>query len=303
MIRPISCLSIPGLLALAMGGPVVAAEPSGTAVAVLQSADVLSGGARRVLQVSAAIYSGDRVNTGPRGEAQLRFRDQTKMVVGANSSLLIDKFVFNPDNSARRISISAVKGAFRFITGQSAKSAYTITTPSATIGVRGTRFDFTVAGGVTTFALYEGGARVCKRGGQCVELRGRCEVAVIPSGNPIRRVPGGVARSQILAAQFPYVRSQSRLLPEFRADTSSCAVTRADIPGGTLTPAGVAPPGDPGSPPGDPGSPPGDPGTAAANHSGLGDASNPGWGAGPNGGSANSNSGNSGASNPGGSKK
>jgi hypothetical protein len=51
--------------------------------------------------------------------------------------MIIDAFVFADDNTARNISINAVKGAFRFITGKSPKDVYSITTPTATIGVRG----------------------------------------------------------------------------------------------------------------------------------------------------------------------
>ena len=51
--------------------------------------------------------------------------------------MVIDAFVFNNDNTARQVSISAVRGAFRFIAGKSSKDAYSITTPTATIGVRG----------------------------------------------------------------------------------------------------------------------------------------------------------------------
>ena len=51
--------------------------------------------------------------------------------------MIIAAFVFNNDDTARQVSINAVRGAFRFITGKSSKDAYSITTPTATIGVRG----------------------------------------------------------------------------------------------------------------------------------------------------------------------
>jgi hypothetical protein len=137
--------------------PGLAVEPSGTAVAVLQSAEAVgSASGRRVLAVQAPVFMGDRIITGPAGEAQLRFRDETRLVVGANAQLLVDAFVFKSDNTAKDVSINAVRGAFRFITGGSAKQAYSIHTPTATIGVQGTQFDFSVAGnGQTSFVLYE----------------------------------------------------------------------------------------------------------------------------------------------------
>ena len=80
--------------------------------------------------------------------------------------MVIDAFVFNDDNTARKISINAVRGAFRFITGNSPKDAYSITTPTATIGVRGTEFDFNVdpRDGTTRVVQFEGKTRgICNR--------------------------------------------------------------------------------------------------------------------------------------------
>src|SRR5690242_6260205 len=116
MYRVVALLS-PGLIVASLcvaAGSGQAIEPSGTAVAVVQSADVDAATGRYLLSVSAPVFSGDRIRTGAGGEAQLRFRDQTKMVVGPNSLLLIDKFVFDDASTARSISINAVRGAFRF---------------------------------------------------------------------------------------------------------------------------------------------------------------------------------------------
>ena len=80
--------------------------------------------------------AGDPIITDAVGFVQVKFRDDTKLVVRPNSMMVIDAFVFNNDNTARRVSISAVRGACRFITGKSSKDAHSITTPTATIGVR-----------------------------------------------------------------------------------------------------------------------------------------------------------------------
>lgn len=225
-----------------------ALEASGTTVAVLQSAAATGATGSRVLQVEAPVFMGDRIKTGAVGEAQLRFRDETRLVVGKNSSLLIDSFVFNDDNTASKVGMRALRGTFRFITGVSRKQAYSIRTPSMTIGVRGTRFDFSVSGsGETSFALFEGGARLCDRAGRCLDLSGRCAVVVSRPGGGIRQLEGGAERAARLRADFPYVASQARLLPDFRVDTSSCAVRYASLsdppdPLIPLLPPGVVPP-------------------------------------------------------------
>ena len=113
------------------------AQPSGIVIAVVQQSEADGETGKRVLMTEAPVFSGDHIITGPIGQAQVKFRDDTKLVVGPNSTMIIDAFVFKNDNTARQISINAVRGAFRFITGKSPKDAYSITTPTATIGVRG----------------------------------------------------------------------------------------------------------------------------------------------------------------------
>ena len=207
------------VLAFAAVDPAHAITPSGVAVSVVPAAAAAGTTGRRTLQVDGDVFMGDKVQTGPGGEAQIQFKDATKLVVGPNSSMTIDAFVFDESNTARKVTMNATKGAFRFITGSSAKQAYTINTPTATIGVRGTRFDFTVAGnGEMTFAIFEGQARVCDRSGVCRDVRGGCEVVITPPGGGVQPANWGAP----VAAKFPYVESQDSLLPAFRVNTAGC---------------------------------------------------------------------------------
>ena len=117
--------------------PMAQAQPDGIVLAVVQQAVIDAKTGKTTLMPANPVYSGDRIVTGQIGNAQIKFRDDTKLVVGPNSTLLIDAFVFNKDNTARQVSISALKGAFRFISGNSPKDVYKFTTPTATIGIRG----------------------------------------------------------------------------------------------------------------------------------------------------------------------
>ncbi len=125
------------LAATFLTAPAARAEPDGMVVAVIQQATIDVRTGKKVLLQANPVYSGDRIETDRIGEAQIRFRDNTRLVVGPNSTLVIDAFVFNRDDTARQVSISALKGAFRFISGKSPKDVYRITTPTATIGIRG----------------------------------------------------------------------------------------------------------------------------------------------------------------------
>jgi hypothetical protein len=154
----------------------------------------------------APIYMGDGIRTGSAGEAQIRFRDNTRLVVGRNSSIVIDKFVFNPDATVTEVSMSAARGAFRFLSGGGQRHQYSIDTPTATIGIRGTRFDLSIGrDGETSMALFEGAARVCDRGGQCVDLTERCSIVVAPLRQPVRRLSSPQERIERIRASFPYV--------------------------------------------------------------------------------------------------
>jgi hypothetical protein len=83
----------------------------------------------------------DQVRTGVESRMQIALLDKTQITVGANAALTIDKFVYDPNSGS--VSVSAAKGALRFMSGFS-KSNRTLRTPSATIGIRGTVFDTAV---------------------------------------------------------------------------------------------------------------------------------------------------------------
>lgn len=137
LMRKISAISLVIVMTCMSLAASAGALPSGVVIAVVQQSEAEGETGKRVLMTEAPVFSGDHIITGPIGEAQVKFRDNTKLVVGPNSMMIIDAFVFKNDNTARQISINAVRGAFRFITGKSPKDAYSIMTPTATIGVRG----------------------------------------------------------------------------------------------------------------------------------------------------------------------
>lgn len=154
-------------LALA-ASPALAAEDSiGEALAVVDQASVSGEVGDRTLAVGAEVFLGDRVVTDGEGTAQLLFVDGTRMVVGPNSELMLDAFVFRSAAAENQFAVRALGGAFRFITGDAPKDAYLIHTPTATMGIRGTSFDISVTETETSFLLYTGAATVCGTTGGC----------------------------------------------------------------------------------------------------------------------------------------
>ncbi len=133
------------------------------------------------INVGDGVLRDENVRTGTDSAARLVMIDSTNLSLGPNASLVLDRTVFNDDHSYRDIAIRLTTGAFRFVTGHSEKTAYKISTPLATIGVRGTILDILSQRGQTIVVLQEGGSRVCATGGQCIELTQPGDTAIITS--------------------------------------------------------------------------------------------------------------------------
>jgi len=198
---------------LAGGPPLAVAAAEGTAVGVDPDAVARRGSADRTLVVGADISVGERIVTGPSGRVQVLFADQTRLVVGPGSALLIESYLMNGD-AADKFAINALAGTFRFISGNSPKSAYSIETPTAAIAVRGTKFDVSVAGDATRVLLFEGALQLC-HAGSCVELTERCELGSTGPGGSSQATWGDAGRGGFLGG-FPLANVQSTLEPGFR---------------------------------------------------------------------------------------
>ena len=111
--------------------------------------------------------------------ARLVMSDSTNLSLGPNASLKLDRTVFDDETHYRDVAIRLTSGAFRFVTGHSEKAAYKITTPLATIGVRGTTLDILSQRGQTIVNLQEGQASVCTVSFECIQLTKPGDTAVI----------------------------------------------------------------------------------------------------------------------------
>ena len=99
-------------------------------------------------------------------------------MLGPNSRLKLDRAVFSGDKNFGEVALRLGVGAFRFVTGNSPKESYTITTPIATMGVRGTTLDFLIERLKNTVVLKDGLSTVCAAG-RCVELTKPGDTAVV----------------------------------------------------------------------------------------------------------------------------
>lgn len=143
----------------------------------------VSGTGGTQINVGDAVLRNETVRTGANSASRLVMIDSTNLSLGANSSITLDRTVFNDEHSYRDVTIRLTTGAFRFVTGHSDKSAYKITTGLATIGVRGTVLDILSQLARSVVVLQGGAAGVCTRSFQCIQLTQPGDTAVITSVN------------------------------------------------------------------------------------------------------------------------
>jgi hypothetical protein len=169
------------LLAGFVSAPASAQTRVGQAAVIKNQVHRVTGSATSQISVGDSVVRDEVVRTGADSAARLVMADSTNLSLGPNASITLDRTVFNDEHSYREIAIRLATGAFRFVTGHSAKSAYKITTSLATIGVRGTILDVLKQKHKMTVVLQEGQSTVCTGDGQCVELLLPGETAVITS--------------------------------------------------------------------------------------------------------------------------
>lgn len=95
----------------------------------------------RALSPGNSVHANDRVQTGETGAAQLLFLDETSLNIGPKSDVKLDRYIYNPSKGTGSVAMSSTRGALRFVSGSLNPTSYTIKTPSAVIGVRGTILD------------------------------------------------------------------------------------------------------------------------------------------------------------------
>ncbi|HKN26614.1 MAG TPA: FecR domain-containing protein [Roseiarcus sp.] len=150
------------LCALAAGGAQAQQNIGSTALSQNMVSRVLSGAAGP-LNSGDPVYRDELVRTGEDSTAKLTFLDSTNLAIGPTSRVTLDVFVYAGGTSAQKLTVNLAKGIFRFTTGALDKKAYEISTPTASIGVRGTVLDIDVRSPQTRVTLVEGQALVCPR--------------------------------------------------------------------------------------------------------------------------------------------
>ncbi len=182
--------------------PVAQANTIGSVAAVNRDIEgVPPGAAKRALLLGDNVLANERLISSPDGSGQLLFLDQTSLTVSPNSDIVLDKYVYDPNNQSGEIALTVGKGVLRMIGGRITKSnPAVIKTPTATIGIRGGIGLVAYENGQTSVMHVAGEFTRVEAGGQTLNITRANGFATIgPDGAPVFQ---GVADEAQIAAFY-----------------------------------------------------------------------------------------------------
>jgi FecR protein len=114
-------------------------EPIGNVASLTGVATVIRNKDSISLKVKDDIYLNDVVQTAASSSLGITFNDATTFHLSANAKIIIDNYVYAEGGSSNNGVFDIAKGTVAFVAAQVAKTGnMQITTPTATLGIRGT---------------------------------------------------------------------------------------------------------------------------------------------------------------------
>ncbi len=109
------------------------------------------------LVLDRPVHRDEHVKTGKDALLRVVFADSTTLLLGANSEMNLDRFVYSGTKGTGQAVMKMSSGIFRFVSGNVDKKGVSLITPLATIGIRGTDFIVDVApNGATRVTVLSG---------------------------------------------------------------------------------------------------------------------------------------------------
>lgn len=143
-----------GALALCLtllAGGVCTAKDVGQVISFKAGVTAQRDGQAVALEMKSPVGDRDTLMTDATGRAQILFDDDTTVSLGSNTSLSLETVVAEGANPAFKARMG--QGVARFITGKIVEKnpdGFSVVTPDATVGIRGTIFAVRVGNGTTT---------------------------------------------------------------------------------------------------------------------------------------------------------
>lgn len=128
---------------IALHTPFLGASEAGTIKISRGEATIARDGGTLPASVGSQVLVSDQIITGADGAVGLTLRDNTRLTAGPNTTLDLNKFSFDTTTHAGAVDASVQRGSLSVISGKIAKASpgtVRFSTPSVTLGVRGTEF-------------------------------------------------------------------------------------------------------------------------------------------------------------------
>jgi hypothetical protein len=258
-------------------GPAISEKVGVTAAVNPTVTGLPPGQSIRQLKIGSDVVHNERIRSTSEGSMQLIFVDKTTLTISPNSDITINEFVFDRNSNSGKLALTVGKGVMRFVGGQVSHGGEArVTTPTATMGIRGGIALINSANGKTTVVHLYGSTSITTgsnsrtitrpgyyaeaSGGQ-ISAPGPAPAALIASYNAQLQSKsgqtGGVNRGHITADKLKNIvnGSNSDGSPSERSYQSNVS-TQPQATGLTANTPGVSPGGGGGGIGGPSGGPP-----------------------------------------------
>ena len=150
--KPLRLLS--ALLCCSLWAPLSIATAQENAIGIIKTANdhafILREHERIHCQIGDEVFQDDVLETDSTGSLGLTLKDNTRLSLGPSSRLSLKEFVFIPKEKEYSFIVEIIRGTLIYISGIMARlspESILINTPTATVGVRGTRFAIRIDNG------------------------------------------------------------------------------------------------------------------------------------------------------------
>jgi len=169
---------------LALTAPAWSADEIGKVKSVSMAAYGTNPGQSEVrIYTHDGVYTDEVIRTVNKSSAEIRFLDDTELFLGPNSELVLDEYIYNPVDSTGEFVVELGEGLFRFVSGEMSSQSYTIDTPVATIGVRGTNIVFSIGVFGLFLQMIDGSALITPKGTGAPATASQGQVASVATAN------------------------------------------------------------------------------------------------------------------------
>jgi hypothetical protein len=135
------------LLLAAEGVPLAQQPAAGRIKVATGSAFIVRQGQTMPAQVGQLVLEADGLRTAGDGRIGITLNDDTRLSLGPNSEIRLDRFLYAPAEGRLGFVLRVVSGIVAYVSGRIAKlspDSIRLETPSSVVGVRGTRLAISV---------------------------------------------------------------------------------------------------------------------------------------------------------------